>query len=145
MQGLEQSSFEFQDMFGASGQIQSAKDWRMCQPKLVSSMSCSISSLGNFQRFIKALLLTDSLRLGICISILCLVLGSNVGSWLGRSSSFCQPASRLPLSNISCYIVGIGLLNFCIRLLDFANEWSRKKKKDILCFTVCVETATPEK
>lgn len=26
MQGLEQSSFEFQDMFGASGQIQSAKD-----------------------------------------------------------------------------------------------------------------------
>lgn len=33
--------------------------WRMCQPELVSSMSGSISSPGNSQRFLVALLSTD--------------------------------------------------------------------------------------
>lgn len=98
--------------------------WKMCRPKLVSSVSCSVPSRGSFQRFVEALLSTDPASFG-CTHFhpLCSVLGSNVGSSLGCNTSSYQPAPRLSLSNISCHAVRTWLLKFYIRLLHFcAND-----------------------
>lgn len=98
--------------------------WKMCRPKLVSSVSCSVPSLGSFWRFVEALLLTDPASFG-CTPFrpLCCVLGSDVGSSLGCNTASYQPAPGLSLSNISCHAVRTRLLNFYIRLLHFhAND-----------------------